>query len=84
MKDRIAGVYAREKNLPGRSSRDNPEIIAIYNEFLGSPMSSRAERYLHRELTDRSALLKKPKKKGFYPYKRLGSFPPGYPFESGK
>ena len=84
MKDRIAGVYAREKKLPGRNSWDNPEITGIYREFLGAPMSSKAERYLHRELTDRSAQLKKMKKKGLHPYKRLESFPQGYPFEAGE
>ena len=84
MKDRISGVYAREKKMPGRSSNDNPEIAAIYSGFLENPMSAKAERYLHRELTDRSLPLRKLRKKGLYPYKRLVSFPPGYPFESGK
>ena len=84
MKDRIAAVYTRDRQMPVRSSGDNPEIKAIYADFLGSPMGPYAERYLHRALTDRSFRLAKMKKKGLYPYKRLGSFPAGYPFETGK
>ena len=83
MKDRIASVYAREKRMPKRRSQDNPEIIRLYADFLGSPMSAKAERYLHRELTDRSAPLAKLRKKGIIPYSRAAKFPGSYPFESG-
>jgi hypothetical protein len=83
MKDRIASVYAREKTMPKRSSQDNPEIIQLYEDFLGSPMSGKAEQYLHRELSDRSAPLKKLRKKSIYPYKRLSAFSSCYPFERG-
>ena len=83
MKDRIACVYEREKKMPKRRSQDNPEIIRIYADFLGSPMSAKAEKFLHRELTDRSAQLAKLRKKGIYPYSRAAKFPASYPFESG-
>ena len=81
MKDRINSIYARDRNMPLRSSQDNPEIKKIYANFLEQPMSEKAEHFLHRELEDRSAPIKKLKKKGIYPYKRIKSFTNSYPFE---
>ena len=84
MKDRISSIYERERNMPRRSSQDNPEIKTIYENFLEYPMSEKAEKLLHRKLEDRSASIKKLSRKGFYPYKRLKSFANSYPFELKK
>ena len=81
MKDRINSIYARDKAMPKRASQDNPEIVKIYRDFLGEPMSEKAEHFLHREMTDKSAPLKKLAKKRLYPYPRLKNFENRYPFE---
>lgn len=84
MKDRVAGIYVREKTMPRRASQDNPEIRRLYTDFLGGPMSPKAEKYLHRGMTDRSAPLRRLSKKGLYPYPRLKDFSSVYPFELKK
>jgi ferredoxin hydrogenase len=42
---------------PVRYCHDNPEIKAIYKDFLGKPGSKKAKMYLHTEYNDKSALL---------------------------
>ena len=81
MKDRISGIYEREKAMPHRTSRENPEIRRLYADFLIRPMSPLAEKYLHRNMKDRSAALHTLTRKGLYPYTRLKDFAATYPFE---
>jgi len=44
---RIEALYRDDRNLPVRRSHDNPEIKALYEEFLGAPNSHKAHELLH-------------------------------------
>ncbi len=57
-KARIASLYKRDKSLQNRTSHDNPEIIALYKEFLVDKNSELAEELLHTTYLDRSSDLK--------------------------
>ena len=43
------GLYREDSGLPVRRSHENPEILALYKEFLGSRGSHRAHELLHTE-----------------------------------
>lgn len=51
---RIDSLYERDKNRKIRTSHNNPEIIKVYEEFLGHPLSEKCEELLHTKYTDRS------------------------------
>lgn len=44
---RINAIYEEDENLPIRKSHENPEIIQIYNEFLGKPLGHKSHELLH-------------------------------------
>ncbi|OQY35667.1 MAG: ferredoxin [Spirochaetaceae bacterium 4572_59] len=44
---RIAGIYKDDENSVVRSSYENPEIIKIYKDYLGEPLSEKAHQLLH-------------------------------------
>lgn len=44
---RIAALYEIDKGLTLRKSHENPDIIALYKEFLGEPLSEKAHHLLH-------------------------------------
>ncbi|GHT27629.1 hydrogenase [Planctomycetales bacterium] len=44
---RRAGLFKRDTNNPLRLSYENPEIKAVYKEFLGEPLSGKSEKMLH-------------------------------------
>ena len=46
-KKRMAALYEIDKNLPVRKSHENPDIITLYTEFLGEPLSEKAHELLH-------------------------------------
>ncbi|MDK2922068.1 MAG: NADP-reducing hydrogenase subunit HndD [Desulfonauticus sp.] len=50
---RIQGIYERDKKLPLRKSHENPEIKAIYQEFLKEPLRERSHKLLHTKYTPR-------------------------------
>ncbi len=50
---RTAGLYQLDANAPTRRSHENPEIVAIYSEFLGEPLSEVSEKLLHTTYTPR-------------------------------
>jgi len=50
---RIAAIYREDVNAPKRCSHENSEIQAVYKEFFGSPLSEKAEKYLHTTYTNR-------------------------------
>ena len=54
---RIEGLYGRDKTLKVRSSFANPQIQALYKEYLGGALSEKAEQLLHTIHYDRSATL---------------------------
>ena len=44
---RTNGLYEDDRNLKTRKSQDNPEVKAIYAEFLGEPGGKKAHELLH-------------------------------------
>ena len=50
---RIEGLYREDRGLPLRKSHENPEIKALYAEFLDSPGSERAHALLHTKYSPR-------------------------------
>nr|WP_028841197.1 iron hydrogenase small subunit [Thermodesulfobacterium hveragerdense] len=51
--ERIKGIYERDKKLPIRKSHENPEIKAIYQEFLKEPLGEKSHKLLHTHYTPR-------------------------------
>ena len=47
---RIAGLYEDDRRLPLRKSHENPEIQAIYRDFLGEPGGHKSHKLLHTHL----------------------------------
>ncbi|WED66560.1 NADH-dependent [FeFe] hydrogenase, group A6 [Synoicihabitans lomoniglobus] len=52
-RQRIAGLYADDRDCAVRFSHENPEIKRIYAEFLEKPLSHRAHELLHTNYTPR-------------------------------
>lgn len=52
---RIASLYNRDRTMKVRKSHENEEILALYKEFYGKPLSGLAEKMLHTVYQDRSA-----------------------------
>lgn len=50
---RTTGLYADDERSTIRSSHENPEIIRVYEEFLGEPNSHKAHELLHRTYRER-------------------------------
>ena len=50
---RIAGLYQDDRDCVVRSSHENPEVIRVYDEFLGKPLGQRAHELLHTRYTAR-------------------------------
>ncbi len=46
-KKRIEALYKLDKSLPIRKSHENPDIITLYKDFLGEPLSEKAHELLH-------------------------------------
>jgi NADP-reducing hydrogenase subunit HndD len=53
IKARAAALYREDESKPIRKSHDNPEIIKLYEEFLGKPMSEKAHHLLHTHYFDK-------------------------------
>ena len=47
LKARSAAVYREDEGKPVRMSHKNPDIIKLYEDFLGEPLSERSEQLLH-------------------------------------
>ncbi len=54
LKKRAAAIYREDKNKTLRKSHENPYILKLYEEFLGTPMSEKAHHLLHTHYFDRS------------------------------
>ena len=50
---RMAGLYADDEAQTVRCSHDNPQIKAIYKDFLGEPLGEKAHHFLHTHYTAR-------------------------------
>lgn len=51
---RITSIYQRDAGMEKRLSHENSEIIQLYEEFYGKPLSELAEQMLHTVYVDRS------------------------------
>lgn len=50
---RIAGLYQDDRECAVRYSHENPEVIRVYDEFLGKPLEGKAHELLHTRYTAR-------------------------------
>jgi NADP-reducing hydrogenase subunit HndD len=53
LKARAAALYTEDERKTIRKSHENHEIIKLYKEFLGQPMSEKAHHLLHTEYFDK-------------------------------
>ena len=51
--NRMEAIYSEDEHMALRKSHENPEVIAIYKEFLGEPNSDVAHELLHTHYTER-------------------------------
>lgn len=65
---RTESVYNQDRKYPLRKSQDNPEVKAIYAEFLGHPCSEKSHHLLHTEYIDRSSKITALRKQGLIKY----------------
>lgn len=54
---RAQGIYSEDENLPLRKSHDNPEVMQLYEEYLGQPNSHKAHELLHTHYFPRKRYL---------------------------
>jgi NADP-reducing hydrogenase subunit HndD len=52
-KKRTEAIYAEDMSMEYRKSHENPEIVAIYKEFLGEPLGHKSHELLHTHYTER-------------------------------
>ena len=50
----MAGMYRADEGAPLRRSLENPDVQALYRDFLDAPCSPAAHYLLHTHYTDRS------------------------------
>jgi NADP-reducing hydrogenase subunit HndD len=50
---RAKAIYEEDMSLEYRKSHENPEIIAVYRDFLGEPLSHKSHELLHTHYTER-------------------------------
>jgi NADH-quinone oxidoreductase subunit G len=50
---RIAGLYQDDRSCALRHSHENPEVIRLYEDFLGKPLGAKAHELLHTRYTAR-------------------------------
>lgn len=51
---RMEAIYEVDKSLPIRKSHENPAVQALYEEFLGEPLSEKSHELLHTTYVARS------------------------------
>ena len=52
---RQQALFALDRSMPRRQSHNNPQIIRLYEDYLGEPNSHKAHELLHTGYADRSA-----------------------------
>jgi NADP-reducing hydrogenase subunit HndD len=50
---RIRAIYAEDEGRELRKSHENPEVMALYEEYLGEPLGKMSHRLLHTEYTEK-------------------------------
>lgn len=51
--NRMKAIYSEDEHMVLRKSHENPEVIAIYNDFLGKPSSHLSHELLHTHYVER-------------------------------
>jgi NADP-reducing hydrogenase subunit HndD len=52
-KNRMKAIYSEDEHMVLRKSHENPDVIAIYKEFLGKPNSHKSHELLHTHYVER-------------------------------
>ncbi len=55
-KKRMESIYKEDMGLPLRKSHENPEVLAIYENYLKEPCGHKSHELLHTHYVDRSKL----------------------------
>ena len=50
---RAAAIYSEDMSMEIRKSHENPEVIALYKEFLGEPLGHKSHELLHTHYRER-------------------------------
>ncbi len=50
---RIRAIYAEDEGRELRKSHENPEVMALYDEFLGEPLGKTSHKLLHTKYTEK-------------------------------
>ncbi|KOH43148.1 NADH-dependent [FeFe] hydrogenase, group A6 [Sunxiuqinia dokdonensis] len=53
---RMEAIYAEDAGMPLRKSHENPEILKIYQDFLGEPLGLKSHHLLHTKYIGRDRL----------------------------
>jgi NADP-reducing hydrogenase subunit HndD len=54
-KNRMKAIYSEDEHMVLRKSHENPEVVAIYNDFLGKPNSHKSHDLLHTHYVARES-----------------------------
>ena len=54
-KNRMKAIYSEDEHMVLRKSHENPEVLAIYKEFLGKPNSHKSHELLHTHYVERES-----------------------------
>lgn len=54
-KNRMKAIYSEDEHMILRKSHENPDVIAIYKEFLGKPNSHKSHELLHTHYVERES-----------------------------
>jgi iron-only hydrogenase group A len=57
LKARMGALYKIDENEPVKVSHKNPEIIELYNKFLGEPLGHKSHELLHTKYNERKVLI---------------------------
>ena len=52
---RVKAIYSEDEGMPLRKSHENPDVVAIYKEFLGKPNSHKSHDLLHTHYVERDS-----------------------------
>jgi iron only hydrogenase large subunit-like protein len=50
---RMEAIYDEDMSMAIRKSHENPEVVAIYKDFLGEPLGHKSHELLHTHYTER-------------------------------
>jgi NADH-quinone oxidoreductase subunit G/[NiFe] hydrogenase diaphorase moiety small subunit/NADP-reducing hydrogenase subunit HndD len=51
---RAQAIYAEDMGMPIRKSHENPEVVAVYKDFLGTPNGHKSHELLHTHYVERN------------------------------